>query len=39
VARDLHDELGALLTAAKLDVARLKSGWLQQSRTDCCPSA
>jgi len=25
VARELHDELGALLTAAKLDVARLKS--------------
>lgn len=25
LARDLHDELGALLTAAKLDVARLKS--------------
>lgn len=25
IARDLHDELGALLTAAKLDVARLKS--------------
>lgn len=25
VARQLHDELGALLTAAKLDVARLKS--------------
>jgi signal transduction histidine kinase len=24
LARDLHDELGALLTAAKLDVARLK---------------
>ncbi len=25
IARELHDELGALLTAAKLDVARLKS--------------
>ena len=25
IARDLHDELGALLTAAKLDVARVKS--------------
>lgn len=25
LARELHDELGALLTAAKLDVARLKS--------------
>lgn len=25
LARDLHDELGALLTAAKFDVARLKS--------------
>ncbi len=25
IARDLHDELGALLTAAKLDVARIKS--------------
>jgi signal transduction histidine kinase len=25
LARDLHDELGALLTAAKLDAARLKS--------------
>ena len=25
MARELHDELGALLTAAKLDVARLKS--------------
>jgi signal transduction histidine kinase len=24
LARELHDELGALLTAAKLDVARLK---------------
>jgi len=26
LARDLHDELGALLTAAKLDVARLRPG-------------
>jgi signal transduction histidine kinase len=26
LARELHDELGALLTAAKLDVARLKRG-------------
>jgi len=25
LARELHDELGSLLTAAKLDVARLKS--------------
>ncbi|MES2952084.1 MAG: CHASE3 domain-containing protein [Pseudomonadota bacterium] len=25
IARDLHDELGALLTSAKLDVARIKS--------------
>jgi len=25
IARDLHDELGALLTSAKLDVARVKS--------------
>lgn len=25
IARDLHDELGALLTTAKLDVARIKS--------------
>ena len=30
LARDLHDELGALLTAAKLDVARLRPG-LQQA--------
>jgi signal transduction histidine kinase len=30
LARDLHDELGALLTAAKLDVARIKPR-LQQS--------
>ena len=25
LARELHDELGALLTAAKLDVARIKA--------------
>ncbi|MES3004323.1 MAG: CHASE3 domain-containing protein [Pseudomonadota bacterium] len=31
LARELHDELGALLTAAKLDVARLKSRLNQQS--------
>jgi signal transduction histidine kinase len=30
LARELHDELGALLTAAKLDVARLKSRLGQQ---------
>lgn len=29
LARDLHDELGALLTAAKLDVARLRPGLTQ----------
>ena len=36
LARDLHDELGALLTAAKLDVARLKSrlGLLTPEATD-----
>ncbi len=36
LARDLHDELGALLTAAKLDVARLKSrlGMLTPEATD-----
>jgi signal transduction histidine kinase len=27
LARELHDELGGLLTAVKLDAARLKSGW------------
>lgn len=27
LARELHDELGALLTAAKLDLARLKGRW------------
>jgi signal transduction histidine kinase len=31
LARELHDELGALLTAAKLDVARLKSRFGSQS--------
>jgi signal transduction histidine kinase len=31
LARELHDELGALLTAAKLDVARLKSRISQES--------
>jgi signal transduction histidine kinase len=31
LARELHDELGALLTAAKLDVARLKSRLSAQS--------
>jgi signal transduction histidine kinase len=30
LARELHDELGALLTAAKLDVARLKSKLVDQ---------
>jgi signal transduction histidine kinase len=30
LARELHDELGALLTAAKLDVARMKSRWATQ---------
>lgn len=32
LARELHDELGALLTAAKLDVARLKSKLLPEAR-------
>ncbi len=36
LARDLHDELGALLTAAKLDVARLRPG-LQQSAPGLLP--
>ncbi len=36
LARDLHDELGALLTAAKLDVARLRPG-LQQSAPALMP--
>lgn len=31
LARDLHDELGALLTAAKLDVARLRPGLVQSA--------
>ena len=31
LARELHDELGALLTAAKLDAARLKRGLGQMS--------
>ncbi|HEX7889644.1 MAG TPA: CHASE3 domain-containing protein [Ramlibacter sp.] len=34
LARELHDELGALLTAAKLDVARLKSKLGPQSTTE-----
>jgi signal transduction histidine kinase len=34
LARELHDELGALLTAAKLDVARLKSRLGQSSSAD-----
>ena len=32
LARELHDELGALLTAAKLDVARLKSRMGEQPK-------
>ena len=36
LARDLHDELGALLTAAKLDVARLRPG-LQQAAPTLLP--
>jgi signal transduction histidine kinase len=36
LARDLHDELGALLTAAKLDVARIKPK-LQQAAPDLMP--
>jgi signal transduction histidine kinase len=36
LARDLHDELGALLTAAKLDVARLRPG-LQQTAPALMP--
>ena len=36
LARDLHDELGALLTAAKLDVARLRPG-LQQDAPALLP--
>jgi len=34
LARELHDELGALLTAAKLDVARLKSRLATSASTD-----
>ena len=34
IARDLHDELGALLTSAKLDVARVKA-----RLTEAAPSA
>ena len=36
LARDLHDELGALLTAAKLDVARMRPR-LQQDLPDLLP--
>ena len=36
LARDLHDELGALLTAAKLDVARMRPR-LQQGLPDLLP--
>lgn len=36
LARDLHDELGALLTAAKLDVARIRPS-LQQAAPDLMP--
>jgi signal transduction histidine kinase len=36
LARDLHDELGALLTAAKLDVARIRPK-LQQTAPDLLP--
>ncbi|HEV8691623.1 MAG TPA: CHASE3 domain-containing protein [Ideonella sp.] len=36
LARDLHDELGALLTAAKLDVARIRPK-LQQVTPDLLP--
>ncbi len=36
LARDLHDELGALLTAAKLDVARIRPK-LQQALPDLMP--
>ena len=34
LARELHDELGALLTAAKLDVARLKSRLATSANAD-----
>src|SRR6218665_1258179 len=36
LARDLHDELGALLTAAKLDVARIRPK-VQQATPDLMP--
>ena len=36
LARDLHDELGALLTAAKLDVARMRPR-LQQEAPELAP--
>ncbi len=36
LARDLHDELGALLTAAKLDVARIRPK-LQQAMPEVLP--
>lgn len=36
LARDLHDELGALLTAAKLDVARMRPK-LQQTAPELLP--
>jgi signal transduction histidine kinase len=34
IARELHDELGALLTAAKLDAARLKRSLAEVHNTD-----
>jgi signal transduction histidine kinase len=34
IARELHDELGALLTAAKLDAARLKRSLAEVSNTE-----
>jgi signal transduction histidine kinase len=34
LARELHDELGALLTAAKLDVARLRSSLKAQAASE-----
>ncbi len=34
IARELHDELGALLTAAKLDAARLKRGLASMGNAD-----
>ena len=39
LARELHDELGALLTAAKLDVARLKPRLGAAADTPSCASA